>query len=1096
MSQELALNIFPQFQTSGDVQGENLPARRAYTLGLDIGIASVGAALLTECGILGLHVRTFNKAETAKSGESLNLVRREARLTRRRLRRRAHRLLRLRRLFKEKKLLQSQDAKELLIGVSPWELRAAGLDRKLEPREWATALYHLVNHRGFQSSRKSESAADEKAGLMLSGIAANQKRMSAKRWRTVGEMAARDEDFVQAKRNKGGQYTHTFDRSDLEHELATLFEAQRSFGNPHSTTSFQDAVYALLMARRQALSGEALLKMVGRCTFEPGEYRAPKASYSAEQFIWLTKLNNLRITDQGSTFALDFNQRQAVIDLPFATKGKITYKQIRQALQLSDSARFTGVDYWKARNTDNGELSAESATLFEAKAFHALREAYVSAGLDVEWPRDTSNPDRLDALAYALTVFKDDQSARAWLSDQGVEPAVIEAALSVSFSEFIRLSVKALRNILPHMADGQRYDEAVQSAGYAHHSHLAQGNKSRFLPGIPREDFTNPVVYRALNQARKLVNAIVRKYGSPSAVHIEFSRDLGNPLEERQRIERDQKDFADRKQAIVKNFVDTFERDPRGDELTKWRLYRDQLGQCPYCQQPLDDARVITDGTYAQIDHAIPYTRSFDDGMNNKVLAHARCNQNKGARTPYEYLGGAQNSQAWTDFSALVAANHNYRAAKRNRLLTTGFSGKDADAFRERNLTDTRYIAKAFKGLIENHLLLAEGSTAKRCVVVSGGLTALLRARWGLLKVRGDGDLHHALDAAVVAACGHRAVQYMNTWLRKEAWSHQPDLGGYVNHITGEILSTRDFVETDDIIKMFPTPWPYFRDELKAWLSTDPAAALAEIPDYNQDLAMAAQPILVSRAPLRRGLGQAHKETIRSAKFMAQGKSAVKTPLAKLSRKDLPNIVGADDPRNAKLIEILRQRLECHGDKGEKAFKEPVYRPSADPLKAPLVRTVNLRTTQPSGIPVRGGIADNGRMLRVDIFTDGKKFYAVPLYVSDTVKPELPNKAVSKGSKGWIEMAGNHSFCFSLHANDFVRLTFKGGELIEGYFNGLDIANGIFVLFPHDRRGKDDKIRCGYQKAASVEKFNVDTLGGVHPVRQEARQPLGHRRQM
>ena len=63
----------------------------SYTLGLDIGNASVGAALLGEDKILGLHVRTFDRAETAKDGVSLNLIRRESRLTRRRIHRRSHR---------------------------------------------------------------------------------------------------------------------------------------------------------------------------------------------------------------------------------------------------------------------------------------------------------------------------------------------------------------------------------------------------------------------------------------------------------------------------------------------------------------------------------------------------------------------------------------------------------------------------------------------------------------------------------------------------------------------------------------------------------------------------------------------------------------------------------------------------------------------------------------------------------------------------------------------------------------------------------------------------------------------------------------------
>lgn len=62
-----------------------------YTTGLDIGNASAGAARLGENKILGLHVRTFDRAETAKDGVSLNFIRRESRSTRRRIRRCSHR---------------------------------------------------------------------------------------------------------------------------------------------------------------------------------------------------------------------------------------------------------------------------------------------------------------------------------------------------------------------------------------------------------------------------------------------------------------------------------------------------------------------------------------------------------------------------------------------------------------------------------------------------------------------------------------------------------------------------------------------------------------------------------------------------------------------------------------------------------------------------------------------------------------------------------------------------------------------------------------------------------------------------------------------
>ena len=341
---------------------------------------------------------------------------------------------------------------------------------------------------------------------------------------------------------QGRKYSQTFSRSDLSEELARLFECQRTHGNFFASPELFAAAHQLLMARRPALSGDNLLKMVGRCTFEPAEYRAPKASYSAEQFVWLTRLNNLRISDLGETRSLTPDERQLVLLLPF-TQNRTTFRQIRARAGLSDTSRFVGVDYWKKRK-EGDELAAEDAVLFEAKAFHSLRKVYEEAGLKTEWARDARNPERLDALAYAQTIFKDDREARDWMRSQSIEPAIIEAALNLSFTDFIRLSTKALRKILPPMEIGQRYDEAVQSAGYAHHSQLhASEIKKPRVPPISRNDFPNPVVYRALNQARKLVNAIIDEYGPPSAVHIELARDLSRPWDERKRIEREQRDL-------------------------------------------------------------------------------------------------------------------------------------------------------------------------------------------------------------------------------------------------------------------------------------------------------------------------------------------------------------------------------------------------------------------------------------------------------------------------------------------------------------------------------------------------------------------------
>jgi CRISPR-associated endonuclease Csn1 len=240
--------------------------------------------LLARDHIVGLHVRAIDKAETAKEGESHNAIRSAARLTRRSIRRRAYRLLRLRRLLKREGLIASHDPAQFDSGVSPWQFRTDGLDRKLEDSEWAIVLYHIIKHRGFQSNRKSEAKFDEKTGEMLSGVTANQQRMQNAGWRTVGEMAERDPAFANAKRNKCGSYTHTFSRADLKQELRELFKQQRIFGNPHASAAFEQAVETLLLARKPTLSGTNLLKMVGHCTFEAFEFRAPKASHTAEHF--------------------------------------------------------------------------------------------------------------------------------------------------------------------------------------------------------------------------------------------------------------------------------------------------------------------------------------------------------------------------------------------------------------------------------------------------------------------------------------------------------------------------------------------------------------------------------------------------------------------------------------------------------------------------------------------------------------------------------------------------------------------------------------------------------------------------------------------
>lgn len=1092
-----------------------------YTIGLDIGIASVGWCVLDETHIIDLGVRAFDKAETAKEGESLNLARRNARLTRRRLFRRAWRLKKLSRLLRSEGLIADTTVfqPEHAFIHPLWQLRVDGLDRRLNNEEWARVIYHLCKHRGFHwisraEAKQAEGDSKSEGGKVKQGLVGTARLMAEKGYRTAAEMVLRE--FPYAQRNKQGEYTKALARELLAKELALLFARQRELGNHHASSTLETAILGngdkksgLFWQQKPALAGADLLKMLGTCTLEKGEYRAPKASFTAERHVWLTRLNNLRIVTDGVTRPLTEQERQLCLPLPYQQAGDLTYKQLSSALTragLLEAGRlkFTGLAYpTEAQKAEGKAKDPESATLIKIPAWHELRKTLISSevGLNEEWAKLSGDalcgqPEILDQIAWALSIYKDDGEVRAELGKLSLpnREALIDALLEIRFDKFHALSLKALRAIVPHMEKGLRYDQACVEAGY-HHSqlHKVGEGEHKYLPplyagrakdgrmlfaedaDIPR----NPVVLRSLNQARKVVNALIRRYGSPSAVHIEMARDLSRPFDERNKIKKEQDEYQARNQRDREQFIELLGHPPKGLEFEKWRLYREQNGQCAYSQKPLapsgNVAEIFLEGA-TEIDHALPYSRSFDDSKNNKVLVLTRENRDKGNRTPYEYLGGAENSERWQRYVAFVEANKAYRLAKRTRLLRKEFGAKEAEEFRERNLNDTRYICRFFKNYVEQHLKLAEGSEAKRCVVVSGQLTNFLRARWGLLKVRSDSDRHHALDAAVVAACSHSMVQRLSNYSRTRELAQVRD--GFVDMETGEIVNP---AMHQQLREHFPDPWPYFRHELEARLKIDSPELLREemarLGSYSEEELAALKPLFVSRAVQRRGCGAIHEETIRSSKRIANNQSHVRVPLQKLKLALLSNIVGANDPRNASLIDLLQKRLIEFKDDGKRAFAEPTFKPSRDGI-GPQVKAVKLISTQKGGMRVRGGVAELGDMLHVDVFRDGKRILVEPAYMAHNSARITPSSVPDSAE-----------FLFSLTKNDLVAVTL-GDVTYQGYFVMYE-SDGRLTLRAHDQPKPDkDYFRKSVASAKGIQKFHVDILGNIYLAPPEKRRGL------
>lgn len=1044
-----------------------------YILGLDLGIASVGWAVVeidkkeNPLRLIDVGVRTFERAETQK-GESLALSRRSARSARRLTQRRVARLKKAKRLLKSENILLSTDER---LPHQVWQLRVEGLDRKLERQEWAAVLLHLIKHRGYLSQRKNESKSENKElGALLSGVASNHELLQQATYRTPAELAVKKFEVEEGHiRNQQGAYTHTFSRLDLLAEMELLFSRQQHFGNPFASEKLLENLTALLMWQKRALSGEDILKMLGKCTFED-EYKAAKNTYTAERFVWITKLNNLRIQENGLERALSDNERLMLIEQPYE-KAKLTYAQVRSILNLSDDAIFKGVRY----SGEDKKAIETKTTLMEMKAYHQIRKVLEGNNLKAEWVALKANPTLLDEIGTAFSLYKTDEDISAYLAGKLSQPVLNALLENLSFDKFIQLSLKALYKLLPLMQQGLRYDEACREI-YGDHYGKKTEETHHFLPQIPADEIRNPVVLRTLTQARKVINGVVRLYGSPARIHIETGREVGKSYKDRHELKKRQEENRKQREKTIseiKTLFPNFSGEPKGKDILKMHLYYQQNAKCLYSGKPLELHRLF-EQKYVEVDHALPLSRTWDDSFNNKVLVLANENQNKGNLTPFEWLDGKNNSERWRTFKALVETSA-FPYAKKQHILSQKL---DEKGFIERNLNDTRYVARFLCNFIADNMHLT-GEGKRKVFASNGQITALLRRRWGLAKSREDNDRHHALDAVLVACSTVAMQQKITRFIRFEA--------GDV--FTGERIDR----ETGEIIPLhFPTPWQFFKQEVEIRIFSDnPKLELENrLPDRPQANHEFVQPLFVSRMPTRKMTGQGHMETVKSAKRLNEGISMIKMPLTKLKLKDLELMVNRE--REKDLYDALKTRLEAFNNDPAKAFAEPFMKKGGA-----IVKSVRVEQVQKSGVLVRqgNGVADNASMVRVDVFTKDGKYFLVPIYTWQVAKGILPNKAVIQGKdeEDWEDI-DDATFQFSLHPNDLISVKTKKDEFL-GYFNGLNRHTGGINIRTHDlekSKGKQGIFEgIGVKIALSFEKYQIDELGkNIRLCKPSKRQPV------
>jgi len=845
----------------------------SYRLALDLGSTSLGWAMVRldanarPCAIIKTGVRIFSDGRDPQKGASLAVHRREKRAMRRRRDRLLKRKNRMMRLLLQHGFI-STDAKSLesflthglipaeakvLETINPYELRARGLDETLTPADFARALLHINQRRGFKSNRKTDKNDNDSSALKTAISALRQQldpNGAGGKARTVGELLWRrmQQGLEVRSKNKSAkpnkvEYDLYIDRTMIEAEFDALWIKQSALNPTVFTVAAGKELKDCLLHQRP-------LKPVkpGRCMLEPNEERAPLALPSQQRFRIYQEVNNLRILEKDlQDKPLTPEQRDRIVAMlehprkDKKTAHEVTFDQIRTALNLGGTTKFNLED--DKRKSLKG--NATSSNLSKKNLFGP------------EWIKLPL--ERQNEIVMRLLTEESETVLTAWLQTEfGFDEVRAKAIANTGLAEgYGSLSAKALAKILPELqAQVITYDKAVQAAGYVHHSRLNTHSEVlglTFDTGIERvnpstgeieklhahkqlpyygeylerhvgfgtgrlEDppekrfgkIANPTVHIGLNQVRVVVNALIRRYGHPTEIIVEVARELKQSHEQRLEDQRRQADNQNRNKKLRDEAARILEISPERvkhadiQKLILWKELSFDVAdrKCPYSGVQISERMALSDEV--EIEHILPFSQTLDDSLNNKTVATRRANRVKGNRTPAQAREDFEH-EGWP-YEDILQRAERMPKNKRYRFGSDGYEKwlrEDKD-FLARALNDTRHLSRV---AYEYLSLICPQNTR----VIPGQMTGMLRAKFGLNDVLGlngeknrNDHRHHAVDACVIAVTDQGMLQ---KFAQASASAREKQL--------------------NKLIETMPLPWDTYREHVKRavhniWVSHKP----------------------------------------------------------------------------------------------------------------------------------------------------------------------------------------------------------------------------------------------------------------------------------
>lgn len=733
---------------------------RKVNIGLDLGITSVGWAVADEnLSLIERGVRLFDSLDD--NGELLNATRRDKRSMRRQVSRRKNLKKDFIKLLVKHKMVPSQflDANNhLTISLEEFgkeysinskdeniiDLRLEAIKKKIEFQKLIGVLYWYLSNRGFEY----EVAGDDDY---------------AKAQEAYGELISNFKDKFIAEIQKAFFDKEGFFRSSLNRNFSTknyLKELEAIFNNQDLPKEFKEEYVALFVRRRkfeegpgpkdieiakkmaelpmheglfqrskfQIANGEVTQlssvweKTIGKCSRYPNEDRAPKKSFSAEIFNLLNDLNNIYIYDANSrtSHKLDTKDKIAVINISLDTKSNV--KKTISYITKKFSCNEESVLGFRIKNTKKNETEK---LLTELTAFHEIKKAFKSVNADFkisEFAGDFNIFSFIDEIIEPCYKYKEienriEQFKKLEIFKNFTNEQLLGIAKTKIGSATHALSYKALHEYSKLLLDSEdNYSKLSYDSRTTEQTGALAKRKYIPLEWID-ELIASPTIKRGIRQAMKVLNALIktRNYEVQNIV-IEMARETNDKQAKSSAKElqatlfgiRDQlREYIGQEQKVSPDFK------PSKNIIQKLWLYKQQKGRDPYDGQLLPDANAIMrNPNLVDIDHIIPYSQSFDDSRNNKVLTKKEHNAKKGNLTANQYImqtfGQNKYNELFDLWKQMFISNESgFSSPQKFKNMTDDIdysNPANAMGFIGRNLVDTRYIAKEVFAKLENFI--------------------------------------------------------------------------------------------------------------------------------------------------------------------------------------------------------------------------------------------------------------------------------------------------------------------------------------------------------------------------------------------------------